>query len=65
MIMAAKRAKKKDTFSATKAVKANARERVGSPPPSVPLDPEQKRRLREKKHKKTLSALLTGDQDAS
>jgi hypothetical protein len=65
MIMAGKRTKKKDTFSATKAVKANARERVGSPPPSVPLDPEQKRRLREKKHKKTLSKLLTGDQDAS
>jgi hypothetical protein len=64
MIMVTKRTKKKDTFSATKAVKANARERVGSPPPSVPLDPEQKRRLREKKHKKTLSKLLTGDQDA-
>jgi hypothetical protein len=61
--MADRPRKKKDTFSATKAVKANARERVGSPPPSVPLDPEQKRRKREKKHKKTLSKLLTGEQN--
>jgi hypothetical protein len=63
--MAARSRKKKDTFSATKAVKANARERVGSPPPTVPLDPEQKRRKREKKHKKTLSKLLTGEHDAT
>lgn len=55
---------KKDRFSATKAVKANARARVGSPPPAILLDPEQKRRLREKKYKTTLSKLLQGDDDA-
>ena len=63
--MAATRAKKRKTFSATKAVKANARARIGSPPPSVPLDPEIKRRKQEKKHKVTLSTLLTGDEDAT
>ncbi len=63
--MAGKRTKKKDTFSVTKTVKANARELIGSPPPSVPLDPEEKRRSRDKKHKKTLSKLLAGEQDGT
>ena len=60
-----KRANSKRQFSATQAVKANARARVGSPPPAILLDPEQKRRLREKKYKPTLSKLLQGDGDAS
>jgi hypothetical protein len=49
---------KKATFSATKAVKANARERLGTPPPSRALpDPKQKATAKPK-HKETLSDLL-------
>ncbi|HEY0264442.1 MAG TPA: hypothetical protein VGC07_07950 [Granulicella sp.] len=55
---------KKPTFSATKAVKANARERLGSPPPGHVLpDPKQKQAVKPK-HKKTLADLLgdTGEE---
>jgi hypothetical protein len=49
---------KKSTFSATKAVKANARERLGTPPPSRALpDPKQKATAKPK-HKETLTDLL-------
>jgi hypothetical protein len=51
-------------FSATKAVKANARERLGSPPPSHALpDPKQKAAAKPK-HKETLADLLerTGEE---
>jgi hypothetical protein len=49
---------KKAIFSATKAVKANARERLGTPPPSRALpDPKQKAAATPK-HKETLSDLL-------
>jgi hypothetical protein len=49
---------RKQTFSATKAVKANARERLGTPPPSRPLpDPKQKSAAKPK-HKETLADLL-------
>ena len=49
---------KKSVFSATKAVKANARERLGTPPPSHPLpDPKQKAAAKPK-HKETLADLL-------
>jgi hypothetical protein len=51
------RAKKK-VFSVTKAVKANARERVGTPPPSHAL-PSPKQKAERKKHKETLADLLT------
>jgi hypothetical protein len=52
-------APKKKTFSATKAVKANARERLGSPPPSHALpDPKQKAAAHPK-HKETLADMLT------
>lgn len=56
--MAGKRAKKK-TFSAVKAVKANARERVGQPKPErvIPAVPRVEKRGR--KHPKTLTTLLT------
>jgi hypothetical protein len=58
-------AKKKDVFSATKAVKANARERIGSPPPEVVL-PDDKTRSgrRESKHKETLAKLLEREEEA-
>ena len=49
---------KKSTFSATKAVKANARERLGTPPPARVL-PDPKKKVRaQPKHKETLSDLL-------
>lgn len=49
---------KKSVFSATKAVKANARERLGTPPPSHALpDPKQKAAANPK-HKETLADLL-------
>jgi len=51
---------KKQTFSATKAVKANARERVGTPPPSQALpDTKAKSESRKTKHKETLADLLS------
>lgn len=51
-------AKKKKTFSATTAVKANARERVGTPPPSRPLPTTKEKAAAHTKHKVTLADLL-------
>ena len=49
---------KKKVFSKVKAVKSNARDRVGTPPPERVLpDPKQKLAARPK-HKKTLADLL-------
>ena len=49
---------KKKVFSKIKAVKANARERIGTPPPERTL-PDPKQKLAAKpKHKKTLADLL-------
>ena len=50
---------KKSIFSAAKAGKANARERLGTPPPAVVL-PDDKARAehRTSKHKETLEKLL-------
>jgi len=49
---------KKRVFSVVKAVKANARERVGSPPPERVLpDPKQKAAAKPK-HKETLAKLM-------
>jgi hypothetical protein len=54
---------KKRVFSKVKAVKSNARDRVGSPPPERVLpDPKQKRAAKPK-HKKTLADLLTSSGD--
>jgi len=54
---------KKSVFSANQAVKANARERLGTPPPSRPLpDPKQKATAKPK-HKETLSDLLERQED--
>ncbi|HMH13241.1 MAG TPA: hypothetical protein VK578_09050 [Edaphobacter sp.] len=50
---------KKQTFSKVKAVKANARTRVGTPPPERVLpDPKQKRAAKPK-HKASLADLMT------
>ena len=49
---------KKGVFSIVKAVKANARARVGSPPPEKVLpDPKQKAAA-QPRHKQTLADLL-------
>jgi hypothetical protein len=55
---------KKKIFSAVKAVKSNARDRVGAPPPERVLpDPKQKRKDKPK-HKETLADLMnkTGEE---
>ena len=53
-----KKRRRPASFSATQAVKANARERLGTPPPSHALpDPKQKAAA-QPKHKETLSDLL-------
>ena len=55
---------KKQVFSKVKAVKSNARTRVGSPPPERILpDPKQKAAL-SPRHKQTLADLLakTGEE---
>ncbi len=49
---------KKAVFSATKAVKANARERLGTPPPERVLPNTKDKATREPKHKESLSDLL-------
>ena len=56
---------KKQVFSKVKAVKANARERVGTPPAQRVL-PDPKRNLAAKpKYKPGLADLLRTDADAS
>jgi hypothetical protein len=49
--------KKKQKFSATKAVKARAREVIGTPPP-VHRIPTLKESRKQEKHKPTLGRLL-------
>jgi hypothetical protein len=56
-------AKKKNTkFSVTKAVKRNARERVGQPKPEKVIVSEPERERRERRHKQTLADLLQRDE---
>jgi hypothetical protein len=50
--------KKQEKFSVTKAVKRNARERVGQPKPAKVITSEPQRARRERRHKKTLADLL-------
>jgi hypothetical protein len=49
--------RKPGVFSATKAVKANARERVGQPKPARVLDTEP-RSIRKAKHKPKLEEII-------
>jgi hypothetical protein len=56
--MPKKRAKKR-TFSAVKAVKANARERVGQPKPERVLPDTAKEDKQRRKHPKPLAQLLS------
>lgn len=50
--------KKTAKFSVTKAVKRNARERVGQPKPARVIAGEPERARRERRHKETLTDLL-------
>ena len=52
-------AKKKKTFSVVKAVKANARERVGPVPAERVIPDSKDKRARQPKHKETLADLLS------
>jgi hypothetical protein len=58
----AKRKRRPQKFSIVKAVKANARERVGQPRPERVIEDGQKREnSRKPKHRQTLPQLLTGE----
>jgi hypothetical protein len=59
--MPKKRAQKR-TFSVVKAVKANARERVGQPKPERVLPNTSHQEKRGQKHPKTLTKLLSEDE---
>ena len=59
--MAKKRAKKK-TFSAVKAVKSNARDRVGQPKAERVIEDTPREGKRKGKHKPTLSDLLNTEE---
>jgi hypothetical protein len=59
--MARKRAKKK-TFSAVKAVRANARERVGQPKPGRVLPHTPREERRGARHPKTLAKILSEEE---
>jgi hypothetical protein len=50
--------KKKAEFSVTKAVKRNARERVGQPKPEKVIESEPPQTGRRRRHKETLADLL-------
>jgi hypothetical protein len=56
--MAAKKRAKKKTFSTVKAVKANARDRVGQPKPERVIEAVPREQKRKSKHKTTLNELL-------
>jgi hypothetical protein len=57
----AKKKSKKKIFSASKAVKANARTLIGTPQPTRLESDKLKRIKRERKHKPTLGDLLETD----
>ncbi|MFZ0632728.1 MAG: hypothetical protein WA399_14825 [Acidobacteriaceae bacterium] len=59
--MPKKRAKKR-TFSTVKAVKANARERVGQPKPERVLADAPRQETRARKHPKPLAQLLSEEE---
>jgi hypothetical protein len=60
-VVAKKRVKKK-TFSAVKAVKANARERVGQPKPERVIADTPREEKRKSKHKSSLGDLLSAEE---
>jgi hypothetical protein len=54
---------KKKTFSVVKAVKQNARDRVGAVPPERVIPDPKQRAAAQPKHKKTLADLLSADEN--
>ncbi len=56
-----KRKPKKQVFSVTKAVKANAREHIGTPPPGRIIVDEKAKALAQPKHPPTLAQILTDE----
>lgn len=56
---------KKQTFSKIAAIKSNARERLGTPPPQRVLPDPKQRVGADPKHKQTLSDLLDHDPDSA
>ncbi len=57
--------RKVEKFSITKAVKSNARDQVGQPPASRPIEDKVSRQTRKPKHKPTLADLTKNLDDAS
>lgn len=57
-----KRKAKKKSFSAVKAIKANARERVGQPKAERVIEDTPPEQRRKKKHKPTFGDLLNADE---
>jgi hypothetical protein len=58
----AKRKRRPEKFSIVKAVKANARDRVGQPRPErVILDDQKRENSRKAKHRQTMPQLLIGE----
>jgi hypothetical protein len=58
----AKRKRRPEKFSVVKAVKLNARDRVGQPRPErVILDDQKREQGRKPKHRKTLPQLLNAE----
>ena len=57
----AKRRRRPEKFSVIKAVKANARERVGQPKPGRAIEDKPREDRRKQKHKETLGRLLDSD----
>jgi hypothetical protein len=57
----AKRKRRPKKFSLVKAVKANARERVGQPRPERVIEGQKREAGREAKHRQTLPQLLSGE----
>jgi hypothetical protein len=55
----AKRKRRPEKFSVVKAVKANARERVGQPRPERVIEDPKQARTRKPKHRQTLPQLLS------
>ncbi len=59
----AKRKRRPEKFSVVKAVKANARERVGQPRPERVIPDAPKPNSRKAKHRETLTQLLIGNEE--
>jgi hypothetical protein len=55
----AKRKRRPEKFSVVKAVKANARERLGQPRPERIIEDPKQARARKPKHRQTLPQLLS------